>query len=82
MNLGKCKNCNSKISISYLIVEILTSVLFVFSYLRFGFSFEFLAYIIFYSGFNYNFFYISKILFIYRYDYYSLINPWNNFYFF
>ena len=50
MNLGKCKNCNSKISISYLIVEILTSVLFVFSYLRFGFSFEFLAYIIFYSG--------------------------------
>ena len=50
MNLGKCKNCNSKISIIYLIVEILTSVLFVFSYLRFGFSFEFLAYIIFYSG--------------------------------
>ena len=50
INLGKCRNCNSKINISYLIVEILTAILFVFSYVKFGFSFEFVSYIIFYSG--------------------------------
>ena len=49
-NLGECKNCKSKISVSYLIVEILTACLFVYAYTLHGISFKTLAYIIFYSG--------------------------------
>ena len=50
LNLGKCKNCNGKISFSYFIVELLTAFLFVYSYNLFGLSFEFFGYIIFYSS--------------------------------
>ena len=50
INLGKCKNCKSKINISYLIVEILTAILFVYTYSLYGFSLKALAFIIFYSG--------------------------------
>ena len=50
LNLGKCRNCKNKISISYLIVESLTASLFVYSYLLYGLSFEFASYIIFYSS--------------------------------
>ena len=50
LNFGKCKNCKSKISISYLIVEILAASIFAYAYVLHGFSFETLAYIIFYSS--------------------------------
>ena len=50
LNFGKCKNCKNKISISYLIVEVLTATLFVYAYMLYGISFNSLAFIIFYSG--------------------------------
>ena len=50
INLGKCKNCKSKINISYLIVEISTAILFVYAYSLYGLSLKTLAFIIFYSG--------------------------------
>ena len=50
INLGKCKNCKTKISYSYLIVEVFIGILFVYGYQRFGFNFEYLAYLIFYSA--------------------------------
>ena len=50
LNFGKCKNCKNKISISYLIVEVLTATLFVYAYMLYGISFNGLAFIIFYSG--------------------------------
>ena len=49
-NFGKCRNCKSKISPSYLIVELLTAILFVYSFSLFGLSFKFLGFIIFYSS--------------------------------
>ena len=49
-NFGKCRNCKKKISVSYFIVELFTALLFVYSYLSFGFSIEFVCYIIFYSS--------------------------------
>lgn len=50
LNFGKCKNCKNKISISYIIVEVLTATLFVYAYMLYGISFNSLAFIIFYSG--------------------------------
>ena len=50
INLGKCKNCKTKISLSYLIVEVFVGILFVYGYQRFGFNFEYLAYLVFYSA--------------------------------
>ena len=50
LNFGKCKNCKNKISISYLVVEVLTASLFVYAYMLYGVSFKGLAFIIFYSG--------------------------------
>ena len=50
LNFGKCKNCKNKISISYLVVEVLTASLFVYAYMLYGVSFKSLAFIIFYSG--------------------------------
>ena len=50
INFGKCRKCKSKISLSYLIVEILTALLFVYSYKKFGLSLKFAGYIIFYSA--------------------------------
>jgi prepilin signal peptidase PulO-like enzyme (type II secretory pathway) len=35
---GKCSNCHTKISIRYPLIEIITSILFVISYLNFGIS--------------------------------------------
>ena len=49
-NLGKCRNCKTKIGWSYFVVELLTGCLFFLSYLRYGLSIEFFAYIIFYSS--------------------------------
>ena len=39
---GKCRNCNCKISLFYPLVELLTGILFLISYLVFGFSFQFI----------------------------------------
>ena len=49
-NLGRCRNCKNKINISYLIVELFTAILFVYSYRLYGLNFEFIGYIIFYSS--------------------------------
>jgi len=49
-NLGKCNNCNKAISLSYLIVEISTAILFVIAYLKFDLSIEFFSYVLFYSS--------------------------------
>ena len=40
---GKCKNCNQKLSLEYVLYELLTGILFVLSYLKFGYSYEFLV---------------------------------------
>lgn len=37
---GKCLNCKAKISIRYPLTEIITSILFLFSYIKFGASFN------------------------------------------
>ena len=49
-NFGKCRNCKSKISASYLIVELFTAILFVYAYQKFGLTIKFLAFITFYSA--------------------------------
>ncbi len=57
---GKCRYCKEKISIKYLLYEILTGILFTLSYYRFGISYEFfisliissLVVIIFITDFN------------------------------
>ena len=37
---GKCRNCKSKISLRYPLVELLTGVVFVFVYLKFAYSYQ------------------------------------------
>lgn len=37
---GKCQNCKSKISFRYPLVELLTGIMFLFIYLRFGYSYQ------------------------------------------
>ena len=49
-NFGKCKNCKDKINISYFIVELLTALIFLFSYLKYDLSLEFIFFIIFYCS--------------------------------
>lgn len=46
---GKCRKCGCKISLFYPLIESLTGFLFLASYLKFGFSFEFLVSIIIFS---------------------------------
>lgn len=42
--LGRCRKCQTKIPRTHLFIEITTTLLFVFSYIKFGFSEEFLIY--------------------------------------
>lgn len=44
---GKCRDCGTKISIRYPIVELLTGILFLFLYRQFGFTFELIVFMIF-----------------------------------
>ena len=44
---GKCRNCKSRISLRYPLVELLSGLLTLITFLRFGFSGEFLIFIIF-----------------------------------
>lgn len=44
ITLGKCSNCQSKIPRTHLFIEVATTSLFILSYLRFGFSEEFILY--------------------------------------
>ncbi len=37
---GRCRKCNTKIGLSYIVVEILTGVLFLLTFIKFGFSFK------------------------------------------
>ena len=46
---GKCRNCKEKISIRYLIVELINAILFVLLYKKFGLSLEFLSNIVLFS---------------------------------
>ena len=43
---GKCRNCGKKLSLSYLATELASGILFVLSYLKFGFSLSFFLCII------------------------------------
>ena len=46
---GKCRDCGSKISIRYPLVELLTGIFFLILYRQFGFSFELIVFVIFLS---------------------------------
>lgn len=46
---GKCRGCGTKISFVYPLMELITGVLFVLAYLRFGFSWELAIALVFYS---------------------------------
>lgn len=46
---GKCRNCKTKISISYLLMEICTGILFAICYHAFGFSLELISALLFVS---------------------------------
>ena len=63
--MGKCKNCKSKISMFYPIFEFSTGILFMISYLIFGFSIDFFIAITF----------ISMLLIIIISDYQTMIIP-------
>lgn len=41
---GKCRNCGKKISYQYILVELITAIIFTFLYLKYGFSVKFFAY--------------------------------------
>jgi leader peptidase (prepilin peptidase)/N-methyltransferase len=47
---GKSKCCNTRIPISYLVVEIVTGILYMVSYHSFGFSFEYIISLVFISA--------------------------------
>lgn len=47
---GKCKNCHSKIPLSYLVVEIVTGLLYAACYHSFHFSFQFIVALVFVSA--------------------------------
>lgn len=47
---GRCRACGAKISFRYLLVELLTGLMFLAFYSRFGFSAKFFAYALFISG--------------------------------
>ena len=44
---GKCRNCGTKISIRYPLVELLTGIFFLLLYLKFGLTFELIVFMIF-----------------------------------
>jgi len=47
--VGKCRRCKSHISTKYMLFELLTALLFIFSYYQFGFSGEFVVSVLFVS---------------------------------
>ena len=46
---GKCKNCSSKISIMYPLIEVLNGIIYVLIYIKFGLTLNFVKYIILFS---------------------------------
>lgn len=48
--LGTCRNCQSKIPRTHLFIELSTTTLFILSYLKFGFSEEFILYSLLFTG--------------------------------
>lgn len=47
---GKCKNCQEKIPLSYLLIEVITGILFLICYKKFGFTSELIIALIFVSA--------------------------------
>lgn len=90
---GKCNKCHQKLSKEYILYEILTGVLFMISYLKFGFSYEFfvslllssLLVLIFITDFKYMIILDSPLivtivcLFFLRLIYFGVINAFINF---
>jgi len=46
---GKCRKCSGKISLRYPIVELITALLFLVLYIKFGFTFTFFKYVFFFA---------------------------------
>ena len=43
---GKCRDCNNNISVTYPVIEIITALLLLAGFLKFGLTFDFLVYLL------------------------------------
>lgn len=63
---GKCRQCNKKISIQYILVELATAIIFTWLYLLFGLSVQFIIYLVFAS--------FLIVIFVYDFLHYLILD--------